>query len=188
VLSTLVSGCAAERTRFDVTDYRPSGGPQEYHQSFDECYYRLDAARNLELVARHTTPGDGGLENIQVVHLRTFWRAVPGRTPAERTMINATVAYMIVTWPTGADFRGSGFVSFTENREGTEVTGRLERSSLKPHRRLGDAPRLFDRAELTGRFVAERNEARVIEILNDMERLFGPPPDETPPPTDPDVW
>ncbi len=188
MLWPLVSGCAPEGTRFDVIDYRPSGVSQGYHQSFDECYYRFDAGRNLELVARHTTRGDGGLENVQVVHLRTFWRAVPGRTPAEQTMINATVAYMIVTWPTGADFRGSGFVSFTENRERTEATGRLERSSLKPHRRLGDAPRLFDRAELTGQFVAKRNEARVVEILNEMERLFGPPPGDTPPPTDPDVW
>ena len=188
LLSQLATGCNPEITCFNVIDYRQSGLTNEYHQAFDECYYRFDAANNLELVARQRTFSDDGSQNTQVVHLQTFWRVRPGRTSAEQSMINATVSYMIVTPPTGAGFEGSGFLCYDENRDENRIQGRLERSTLTPYRRLGDADRLFDRAELTGPFFAERNEAMVVQILNDMQRIFGPPPDRTPPPTDPDLW
>ncbi len=170
----MLVGCTQKTTIFDVTDYRASGEVERYFQRFDECYYHYDAADNLEIVAKHSGAGEDGGETTQVIHLRTFWVPRPGKTRAERTMINATVSYMLLRWPTGASFDGSGFFSFTENRAHDTIRGTLELSSLQPQRRLGAAERIFERAELKGRIVAKRDRSKVLSILHDMDRLFGP--------------
>jgi len=181
----ILGGCAPKITEFQITDHRPEG-PQLYHQTFDECYYRHDAGNNLEIVARHRTTSPDGSQTAQVIHLKTFWEVRLGRTRAERSMLNTKVSYMILTWPTGAAFEGSGFLTYRENRSRDALRGHLELSSLKPHRRLGHAQKLFDRAELSGEIIASRNDSRVIEIVSDMKQVFGPPPEDIPPPSDPD--
>jgi len=173
-------GCSQKKTIFDVADYRDSGKVERYFQPFDECYYCYDGASNLEIVARHSGAGQDGSETTQVIHLHTFWVPRPGKTRAERTMINATVNYMLVRWPTGASFDGSGFFSFTENRSHDTIQGTLELSSLQPQRRLGAAERIFERAELKGQIVAKRSRSKVLSILHDMDRLFGPLTRSTP--------
>ncbi len=170
-------GCSQTVTRFDVIDYTPSGEAAPYVQTFDECYYCTDAHDNIDIVARVTTTNEQGLSTTQIVHMRTFWITRPGRTNAEPSMINATVGYHVLSGPTGATFEGSGFVSFDVNRRGDRITGELERSSLAPQRRLGKADRVFDRAELSGTFVATRDKQRVFNTLRDMRRRFGPMPD-----------
>lgn len=184
MLCGVLQGCTSKITRFDIVDYRQPDVANHYFQTFDECYYRYGAGNNLDVVARRIRTNDDGTQTVQVVHLRTFWVAKPGRTRAENTMINATVSYMIVAWPVGASFEGSGFLSFTENRTKNRIKGELELSSLTPQRRLGPADRLFERAELKGRFVAKRDRAKAVAILNEMRRLFGPLPRYTPPAND----
>ncbi len=176
IMLVLGGGCARKVTRFDVLDFRGSGDPQRYVQTFDECYYCIDAHNNVDIVARYTSHDADGLPTTQAIHIRTFWVPQPGRTFAERTMINATVSYIIVSGFTGATFEGSGFLSFRENRKKDQITGQLELSSLTPQRRLGQAERLFHRAELSGTLVARRDKARVLATLHEMQRLFGPMP------------
>ena len=182
-----VWGCQPKTTQFDIIDYRGPGAPDRYFQAFDECYYCLDPEGNLDMVALHRSPGTSGAPTTQLVHVETFWVSVPGRTRVDVTMINALVSYWIVSGPVGASFEGSGFVSFDENRNRSRLTGHLELSSLSPQRRLGPAERLFERAELSGRFVAKRNKAKVISLLHDMRRRFGPLPEYAPPPDNPDL-
>ena len=183
--AALLTGCAPRITEFQITDHRRAGALQ-YHQAFDECVYRRDAANNLEIVARHQTTDDQGQTTLQVIHLKTFWHVRLGHTRADRSMLNTCVSYMILTWPTGAAFEGSGFMTCRENRPRDQLQAHLELSSLKPQRRLGNAEKLFDRAELAGRLTARRDEPRVIEILNEMKNAFGPPPNDLPPQSDRD--
>ena len=187
LMAASVIGCGPKGTRFDIVDYRVDGHADRYFQRFDECYYSYDGRRSLHVVAQRETTSDAGLPTRQIVHLETFWNASPGRTMADETMINATVSYMILSGPTGGGFEGSGFLSFRENRGGTEITGKLELSSLTPHRRLGSADRLFDRAELSGHFSARRDDAKVVALLNEMRRIFGPMPRYIAPPNNPDL-
>ncbi len=187
LLLVLLIGCSQKVTRFDVVDYAASGESQRYVQTFDECYFCADAHDNVDIVARVSTTNDDGVPTTQVVHLRTFWITRPGTTNAERSMINATVGYLIVGGATGATFEGSGFLTFHVNRKGDRMTGELERSMLTPQRRLGAADRLFERAELSGTFAATRNKARVVEMTHDLRRRFGPMPDYDPSSRIPDV-
>ena len=186
VLGTMIGACGPRETRFEIVDYRDAAGPVTYHQAFDECYYNLSADGRVNLVARRT----GRLETdpdqtvTQVVHIRGIWRAVPGTTHVERSQINAKISYWIVGGPGGVGFEGGGFVVFSENHERDVLTGQLESSALRPKRRVGTAPDIFQRAELTGEFRAKRNRRRAVRILNEMRRRFGPLPrhDAPPPP------
>ncbi len=186
LLGWSLAGCAEQTTRFHIVDYRDAQQVERYSQSFDQCYYRHDPAGNLDVVIRRSAKSDDGQPVTQLIHMRTFWRVQPGRTYAESSMINATVSYLISSWSVGAAFEGSGFLSFKTNRRRDRIDGRLELSFLTPQRRLGQADKLFERAELSGEFSAELDEAKVVSILNEMTRLFGPLPDYIPPATDPD--
>ncbi len=187
ILAASLVGCGPKGTRFDIVDYHVDGQTEHYFQPFDECYYGYDGRRNLHIVAQRETTNEAGLPTRQVVHLESFWHASPGRTLADETMINATVSYMILSGPTGGGFEGSGFLSYKENWGGTRITGELELSSLTPHRRLGSADRLFDRAELSGHFSARKDDAKVVTLLNEIRRMFGPMPRYVVPPDSPDL-
>ena len=94
---------------------------------------------------------------------------------AERTQINATVSYSIVSGQIGAQFEGAGSVFIKENRAGDTLEGALELALLKPKHRLGGGD-IFTLAELSGEFRAIRNRRRVVRIVNDTNRLFRGPP------------
>lgn len=182
----LAAGCQPQRTRFEVTDYRNDAPPARYFEDFDECFYALDADGTLDVVARRVGASlpDSNSGTTQVLHVRRIWPAVPGMTHVERTQINARVGYWIVGGSGGIGFEGGGFITCTENRQRDVLTGQLEQSALNPTRRVEPAPELFGQAEVTGKFRAHRNKARVIRILNELERTFGPLPryDGPPPP------
>lgn len=189
VAAMLIAGCAPRHTRFDIVDHRAGVEPTHYFESFDECYYTTDGLGRIDLVARRLSPPDEetGGEVTQVIHLKGIWRADPGRTFADPTMINATVSYLIVSGGRGAGFEGAGFLSFNEDRWTRTAAGRLELAKLAPKRRFGEGEHLFDRAELQGQFHAVRDPRRVVRILNEMRRLFGPLPRHEPRPEGADL-
>jgi hypothetical protein len=184
-----VAGCGPRSTGFRVTDYRDDGAPQEYYEAFDECYYCVDARGHADIVARrHPAPTDASVEPItQVIHIRQVWSAIPGRTFANTSMINATVSYFILSHAGGAAFDGGGFITFFENRKGTEIRGKLESSDLTPREGFPGAGDLFSRAVVTGQFRATHDERRARDIMHEMQRQFGPKPAYEPPPGNPDL-
>ncbi|MFH0980419.1 MAG: hypothetical protein V2A79_02640 [Planctomycetota bacterium] len=187
--AAVCGGCGPQGTRFEVVDHRTEGGPTPYFEDFDECYYMLDSAGHFDCVARRIGTGEKDPDEriTQVVHLHGIWHPDPGRTYAEQTMINATVSYLIVSSAGGASFEGGGFVSFRENYGRTLATGKLELAKLAPVRRLGESKPIFERAEIKGEFMAVHDARRVVRILSEMRRLFGPLPRYEPSQTDADV-
>ena len=181
------TGCRERTTRFEITNYRGVGRTEYFHEVFDECYYTIGPSGNVDVVARRHTPGSAGgrrsdAESItQIIHLRTVFRAIPGTTHAERSMINGMVNYAILSDNGGACFEGAGFLTFTEKRRKPELIGRLEQAKLHSNRRVGWVGEIFDRAELTGEFLARRNRKKVIRILNELNRVFPPQPSYQPP-------
>ena len=174
----LISGCSIRTTTFDVVDYRQPGEARRYRETFDEAYYDLDDHGNVDIVLRRREPGtaDPDRSTVQVIHIRSVWRSIPGNTVADRTQINGTVSYMIISGSTGAAFEGAGAVFFRQNRQGDTLTGTLDHASLKPKRRLAGGGAFFERAVLSGEFHASRDPGRVVRIANEMNRLFGPSP------------
>ncbi|MBU0717887.1 MAG: hypothetical protein KJ749_06520 [Planctomycetes bacterium] len=172
-LGTL-AGCAARMSFVEVVDHREASPPQHYSERFAEAYYSIDAVGNVDLVLRSSEPSevDPADDITQVVHIRSVWRAIPGKTVAERTQINATVSYGIISGPMGVMFEGAGSVFYTENRRRDTLDGSLELALLRPTRRIGQAADVFQQAEMSGKFRATHDPRRVVQIVNEMKQRF----------------
>jgi len=170
---------------FDIVDHRDPSQARRYRETFDEAYYDLADDGNINLVLRRRAPVEKGAkaELTQVIHIRSFWRSVPGQTVAERTQINSCVSYMIVSGEAGATFEGAGSVFFEHDWYGSALSGTLDHAMLKPQRRLATGSEVFARAELSGNFHAERDARQVARLVNEMNRMFGPLPAYQPPTT-----
>lgn len=181
-IAILLPACRSNVTRFEVIDYSPEADPVHYFQEFDECYYRVDGEGNIDIVARRRGGPTNRVDDrpVQVVHMRTIYQSVPGQTPVERTMTNATVSYIIMDHGAGVSFDGAGFLLCTIHRNGRELTATLEESTLRPMRRLGaGAPQIFERPRVTGRIYARLDPRRTLRILNESRHLLRPMADAT---------
>jgi len=110
------------------------------------------------------------------VHLRLFWQPVPGTTFAESSQTDAVITYALISPATAIGYDGAGFVYLELDRRGG-LRGRVESSTLKPHRRVGEPIDLFGDSRLTGEFLARRDSGRVSQLLSEMARRLGPRPD-----------
>lgn len=174
----IVLGCASPLTTIRVTDFPASGEPRRFHESFPEAYYDVDGIGNLELVLRRTTKAqdERGGSITQVIHLRAFWRPVPGKDPADESQINSVVTYAVFDGTSGTAFEGGGAVYYVAAKDEDHLTGSVDRIRLRPVRRFGSGEVLFEKAEIAGPFHARRDPHRVAQIANELERVLGPLP------------
>ena len=172
----MAAGCARSGSVFEIVDYRPDGPPHRYQEVFSEAFYEFDGTGNVDVVLRRSQPSAerADLEITQIIHLRSVWRPIPGETVADRTQINGTVTYCIISGNLGATFEGAGSIFFTHNERKDLLKGSLDLAMLRPTRQLTSTSDFFDKAELSGRFTARRDGRRVRRIVNDINRRFGP--------------
>ncbi|MGB2987339.1 MAG: hypothetical protein WBE26_15850 [Phycisphaerae bacterium] len=178
----VATGCSVRASTFEIVDYREPGKAKRYRETFDEGYYDLDEHGNVDVVLRRAAPGESDPKQTitQTIHIRSVWRSIPGETVAHRTQLNGTVSYHIVAGRIGATFDGAGSVFFNLNYRKDSLTGTLDLAVLRPKRQLATGSSLFKRAELKGEFHATRDPRRVVRIINEMDRLFGPLPPHQP--------
>ena len=172
-ISTMV-GCSPRQSVFRITDYRDAHQPITYTEGFAEAYYSIDDQGNLDLVLRRSTPGEKDHDETitQIIHIRSFWRSIPGRTVASSSQINSTISYLIMTGRVGATFEGAGSVFFKENRSQNTLTGSLDEAFLSPTKRRGGGMDLFRHARLTGTFRATNDLRRTVRIINEIEQML----------------
>lgn len=171
-------GCTTPLTTIRVTDFPAGGEPRRFHESFPEAFYDLDGLGNLQLVLRRSTKvqDEHGGSITQVVHLRSFWRPVPGKDPADDSQINSVVTYAVFDGNSGTAFEGGGAIYFVAAKDEDHLTGSVDRIRLRPVRRFGSGEILFEQAEIAGSFFARRDPLRVAQIANELERMLGPLP------------
>ena len=176
IAMSVVCGCAGSGSVFEIVDYRSDAPPHRYREVFSEAFFEFDGTGNVDVVLRRSQPsaGHADREITQIIHLRSLWRPIPGETVAERTQINGTVTYCIISGNLGATFEGAGSLFFTHNKRKDLLEGSLELAMLRPTRQLTSTSDFFDKAELSGRFTARRDGRRVKRIVNDINRRFGP--------------
>lgn len=157
-----------------IIDHRQAGPDAVYVETFNECYYDADAEGNVDLVLRreHVKTDDPSQTVTQIVHVRSFWKSIPGTTVAHDQQINATVRYMILSGRAGASFQGAGSIFCDKNRSRSVLKGDLGLAYLSPRTRLNNGNILFERAEISGSFRALHDPRRVVRILNEMDELF----------------
>lgn len=171
-------GCAAPKSVFRFEDHSVNAQPRVYVTEFDESFFDMDRAGNLMLVLRRTDepPEQRGWPTEQVLVLRSVWEPVPGRTFAERTQINATATYAILSGRSGATYEGAGSIFFHRAGDGETMSGTVEHVVLKPRRKRTPDSVLFDHVVLSGQFHARRDRRETIRAANELHRVFGPLP------------
>lgn len=171
-------GCAPTVSTFDIVNFRDDAGQERFHETFDEAWYDVDGAGNVDLVLRRSQPREGGRDDsvVQLVYVRSFWRSIPGRTVAERTQLNGVVTYGVISGGLGATFEGAGSVFFVHDPKKGELTGSLDLARLKPARELTPGSAVFQRVELSGTFVARHNPSRTVALRHQLEQTFRPAP------------
>lgn len=176
--SALLVGCSAKISTIEITDYREPGEAHQYRESFEEAYYDIDPAGNVNIVLRRTSPNVSaeGEEITQVIYIHTMWRSIPGITVAHKSQINATVTYGIMGDRMGVTFEGAGSVFAKENKAKNTITGTVELARLKPTRKLTQDSALFHHAEISGEFFALRDRRKVVHTINELNRTFNPLP------------
>ena len=168
----VTTGCAPRSTIFEITDYHDPRNPKRYVEEFDEAYYDLDEHGNVDLVLRRSQPAGSGahVPITQIIHIRSFWRSIPGATVAHRTQVNGTVTYLIQTGQVASIFEGAGSIFFKQHRRNDVLTGTLDLAQLRPVRRAATDSPLFQKTQLRGEFRAERNPRKVLRLINDLNR------------------
>ena len=182
-------GCAPRPrvTEFFIDDYRGEEALEQLSASFERAYFATNAGGTMDIVAISEPLADSNPETqvAQVLHIRQVYPAVPGRTFVEDSMINATVCYALLGPGYGQTYEGGGFVTYSQNWSKDKIAGRLKSATVEPLRRVGQSDDLLHKAVIHGTFVAHEDKRQVLRVLNDLDRLFGPKPNYTPPPVDP---
>lgn len=172
-------GChSAPFNRVAVTDIRSDATPELYYEDFDESYFRLRDGGLVDLVLRKQTraAADQTRKIVQIIVLRSYWKPFPGRTYANDSMLNANLCYVLIKGDSAISYEGGGFFQYTEKNGGEVITGKLECGDLQPLRRVGGDLSTFERARISGKFKARRDDRRTTQIINRIDYLLGPPP------------
>jgi hypothetical protein len=175
IAATLGSaGCQPRTTRVRIRDFSRADGPRSLFQEFDDAYYLLDAAGNLDLLLRRRSPSEAiPTEHItQTILVRSYWRPIPGTTAIESSMINARITYVIQSGRATCIYEGNGFVSFSEQRKGRSLSGRIESGHLRPTGEIGNPPHPFGRAQVEGTFHAVNDARRATHLLTQVRRIL----------------
>lgn len=189
----LLSGCTKPITQFEIESFKDSATPQRFSEVFDAGYFCVDSSKNHTFiftvsptyVEREIDTPDDAPESTptpsepvrmsQTLELKVFWRAIPGSTFAESTQTNANIVYCLTTGRNCITYEGAGFVSFSESRDGTTVTGLVESAALCPARFVNAPADLFGPCHISGTFVAHKDRAAVVSHQLALRRKLGPP-------------
>ena len=184
-------GChAVPFNRVEVTDIRSDATPQLHYEDFDESYFRMRDGGLIDLVLRKQTraTADQTRKIVQIIVLRSYWKPFPGRTYANDSMLNANLCYVLVNGDSAISYEGGGFFQYVEKKGGEVITGKLECGDLQPLRAVGGDLGIFERARITGKFKARRDDRRTTQIINQIDQLLGPPPRIEPAHRGPDYY
>ncbi len=172
-------GChSAPFNRVEVTDIRSDATPQLHYEDFDESYFRLRDGGLVDLVLRKQTRAteDQTRKIVQIIVLRSYWKPFPGRTYANDSMLNANLCYVLIKGDSAISYEGGGFFQYAEKKGGEVITGKLAGGDLQPLRGVGGDLGIFERARISGKFKARRDDRRTTQIMNRIDQLLGPPP------------
>lgn len=178
----MLAGCQRPvPNRIAITTYDDPLSPRVYTTDFTEAYFS-EAPGGLEVLLRWKEPSrlDPTQDIEQVVHVRAFWKPVPGITRAERDMLNASLQFMILTPPTAVCYEGAGFLTFRLDRQGRTLTGDLESGELAITRTVGGAQQPFGPARISGHIQAVNDRRQLVRLLHDAQIMLGVPGTATP--------
>lgn len=197
----MVVGCRQIETRFDVLSFKNQNNPEQYTEHFAAGSFSIDAQNNWDIVfeippsrvelvratpptsSPDSQPADAPAPPMktettmmsQFVHIRVFWRPLPGTTYAESSQTDASIVYCLITGDDAISYEGAGFVYFTQSYDKQTITGQVESATLVPVRMVGAPVDLFGPCRLQAYFVAHQDRRRVVSVLQQVRKSLGRP-------------
>jgi hypothetical protein len=111
-------GCAGSRV--DFVSYKDPYFPERFPVAFDDVRYWTTPDGAVEVIARKS--GKRTAEDpAYYLHVRVFWKPVPGRTFADSTGTDAMLRYVVTRGQERQTYTGTGFVFMKK-----QLDGRLE--------------------------------------------------------------
>ena len=188
-----VTACRPADTKFQVVTFHDPNHPETLTERFDGGgSFTLNADGNYHIVfeipptliqpqaSDECNPSEHPQKALpvwasQFIHIEVFWRALPGKTYADRTQTNANILYCVITGDDAISYEGAGFAYLDLSRDGKRLRGTLESSTLFPAR-FAKAPRdLFGPCRITGTFQAVYDRREAAKVQRTLRRLLGPP-------------
>ncbi|MEE8170860.1 MAG: hypothetical protein V3T70_09955 [Phycisphaerae bacterium] len=169
------AACGPRATEIRLESLRDPANPVVYAESFDTAYFRVNERDRWDIVLfnRRASEQDPNQTIEQFLHLRLFWRPIPGTTYAESSQTDAVIRYCLATGPAAATYDGAGFVYLSVGRNRATLSGRIESANLAPSRQAGGARDLFGTCRLTGEFVARQDAGRTTALLTQLAGRMG---------------
>lgn len=203
LLALLLGGCAGETASLQLVS---NSSGRTYNQNFSRAFYTVGEGGEYDIIlsedgivsapARSSGPlatSTAAAPLNQMVYIRVQWRPMRGTKPDAPTATNAVIDWYVRTNdPNGANhlhYRGAGFVQLYGGDPEIRFVVRNAHVEL-----TGSAGKLSDPlgpSNLTGGFIATRNDAHVNSTLSFIREQFAarpaahPPGHDGPPPRAP---
>ncbi len=158
----LAGGCAAYRP-LQIEPIAKKGAVIQ--PKFGDAYYRYDEDGTMYVVARSTTVDKVTGQSVdQIFTARIFWRPVGGKTSMNKTSLNATYRYVLMSPNAVGVYEGAGFVRLWGKKGSKTIEARVMDGDL----RLTEASVTFNdtigRARMRGRILAKNDEAKALDM------------------------
>ncbi len=142
-----------------VTDPPPA---RRLRCQFTRAYYQ--PMERGALTAALVGAGEkNGAPTRETMILEMVWLSQPGKTFADATGTNVKITYIVDLAGSSLIFDGAGYLRVWENKQKTELTGRIETSELHLRSHPGVAEPSMQTISITGTFNASRNPGQTID-------------------------
>lgn len=163
------AACQPKVTRLRITDLAQPDQPQQLFEQFDQSVFGRDEDGNVRIVLRSVVPSriDPRQTVEQLVLIKSRYRPVPGQSPVEATMINASIHYVIATGPSTAAYEGAGFLSYSISRDGKTLIGRIESGQIGISSESGRRALPFGRSQISGELIATNDPRTCARLIRE---------------------
>jgi len=166
LLAALAGGCASSHVR--LVSYRDPYFPENYHVKLADCAYRNAPGGGIQAVGRGVQQTDQGT-TTQYISVHIFWKPIPGKTPADASMIDAILRYVVSSGDGVAVYTGTGFAYPKPARGGgLDIALESGRLRLKSNSNMDD---LLGNSQITGQLQARNDPAAAATLLREAELL-----------------
>ena len=164
-LGALLTGCGLKPSVVQLVSYKDPYFPEPYRVELRDCTYRIDASRDVHVIARAAHDSDEA--TTQYLHLHVYWRPHPGKTPADATTSDATLRYVVASENGVAVYTGTGF-ALLRRRWGDRLEVALESARLHLTSKTGDLPDPLGETRISGKLWARADAAATVAVDREM--------------------
>jgi hypothetical protein len=183
VMLISIVGCQQNVNHMRLVNYSDKESPEELFQQFTSCSFLCSPIGEYEFLLETNEPIENKSSRIlrQVIYGSILWTPQPGKTYAESTQINSKLTYIVeiadnpdatVISQTGKTllcYRGTGFITFSLDRTGEILSGKIESALLEPTK--GTTSKRLGTFSLSGEFSALKNPSAIAEYKITLARL-----------------